>query len=603
MAPWHSKGGQADSFMQFLRFQEFMSGQANGSSRGGPEHKVKGKGKGSANSQHRDQGTGINLTRPIRRDEPLYAGRTASEVTDIIARGGWAGKRQFLRYKGNVHTALRKDGDLTCPRCNSATCRPWKEVCWVCGATVPGGGMAEDQPRKKAPAKGGKGSSSADEGTQDASDDVNEFVLPKASAMASVKRRPPSTVATVLASASLKTPQAPQTYAEAAATPPPTGAHQPAPSSSDGAPSPPPDPDLLTGSALGHYKALVAILPATDPARAGLVERLERHRAAEARAKRLAADAKQDTVDFTGKTFECILAHHESTLATLKKRAAEGSAKREADQEARRKELDRDRAVLQKAADMARRELDEFDELAALRTAEWEASEQAKAADLQEQISRAQEEVHRARTALLAAPAPNTKLGHDATAEAGTGTGSGNGKEEVGDKGGAGNGKDSIMPSPPTPQQFSPMITPPKLHPPSDPTALGRLQWALAVFRQWSQQAEEWPLTPEMLGLTVLELSQLVGSDIWARSPLVSEQAAIPRSLRGSIQIALSGLEVTAAAEAAASVALRQGLEVHYAANVTTGSTTDRDSAAPPPGKHARTETAAATGSGSDVDM
>ncbi len=602
MAPWHSKAGQADTFMQFLRFQEFMSEQGKGSARVGPKLKGKGKGKGAAESQNREQFTGIDLSRPVRRDEPLHAGRTATEVADIIARGGWAGKRQFLKYRGDVYTAIRKDGDLSCSRCKSATCRPWNEACWICGAAVPGGGKAGDQPRKKPPAKGTKGSS-ADDGTQDPAEDCDEFTLPKASAMASVKRRPPSTVATVLASASLKSPQTAQTYAEAAALTPPNGAHQPAHPASDGSPTPPPDPDLLSGAALGQVKALVAILPATDSTLPGLMERLEKHRAAEARAKRLAADAKQDTVDFTGKTYECILAHHESTVATLKKRAAEASAKRESDQEARRKELDRDRAVLQKAADMARRELDEFDELAALRTAEWEASEQARAADLQEQIHRAQEEVQRAKAALLAAPAPNTKLGHDSAAETTTGTGKGSGGVEVGVKGGGGNEMDTLVRNPPSPHQFSPMITPPKLHPPTDPTALGRLQWALAVFRQWSQQAEEWPLTPEMLGLTVLELSQLVGSDIWARSPLVSEQAAIPRSLRGSIQIALSGLEVTAAAEAAASDALRKSLEVHYAAAATAGTAAGRDEAAPPPGKHARTEATTAAGSGSDVDM
>ncbi len=602
MAPWQPKSGQTDTFMQFLRFQEFMSGQGKDNARSGHKHKGKGKGKGAADSQNREQGTGIDLSRPIRRDEPLHAGRTASEVADIIAHGGWAGRRQFLKYKGNVHTAIRKDGDLSCSRCKSATCRPWKEACWICGATVPGGGSVEDLPKKRSPAKGGKGGT-AEDGTQDAADDSDDFSLPKASAMASVKRRPPSTVATVLASASLKSPQPPQTYAEAAAMTPPNGAHQPAPLSSDGAPPSPSDPDLLTGPALGQVKALVAILPASDSTRAGLMERLERHRSAEARVKRLAADAKQDTVDFTGKTFECILAHHESTLASLKKRAAEGSAKREADQEARRKELARDRAVLQKAADMARRELEEFDELAALRTAEWEASEQARAADLQEQITRAQEEVNRAQAALLAAPAPNTKLGHDSAAEASTGPGKGSGGDEVGGKGGGGNGKNLTVLSPPNPQLFSPMIAPPKLHPPSDPAALGRLQRALAVFRQWSQQADEWPLTPEMLGLTVLELSQLVGGDIWARAPLVSEQAAIPRSLRGSIQIALSGLEVTAAAEAAASDALRRSLDVHYAATATTGSTTVRDESAPPPGKHARTEAAETVGNGSDVDM
>ncbi len=599
MPPWHTKTGQTDAFLQFLRFQDYISGQEIGKQHGAPKLKGKGKGKGVAKSPNQELGTGLNLSRPIRRDEPLYAGRTAQEVSDIISCGGWAGKRQFIKFKGEYHTGIHKEGDLTCPRCKIATCRPWKEVCWICGASVPGGGKTEEQPKKKTPGKGGK-TSSTDGGPLDATDDGDDFVLPKASAMASVKRRPPSTVATVLASASLKTPP---TYAEAVAQNPPTGAHQPAPPPAACTPTPPADPDLLTGPTLGQVKALVALLPATDPARTGLMERLERHRAAEARQKRQAADAKLDTVDFTGKTYECILAHHESQLANLKKRAAENSAKREADQESRRKDREKDRAVLQRAADMARKELEEFDKLVALRTAEWEASEQAKAADLQEQINRAVEEVHRAKAALLAAPAPNTKLGHDCASEAGTGAGKGRGGDDGGIKGGNGNGKELIERKPPTPQQFSPMITPPKLQPPTDPTALERLQRALAVYRQWSQQVEEWPLTPEMLGLTTQELSQLVGNDIWARSPLVSEQASIPRSLRGSIQIALSGLEVTAAAEAAASVALRQSLEVHHATGTAMETTVDKDEVSPPPGKHARTDAGAETGTASDVEM
>ncbi len=599
MTPWNTKAGQSDAFLQFLRFQDFIAGREIGNQRGAHKPKGKGKGKGAAKSSDHVMSTGINLSRPIRRDEPLCAGRTAQEVSDIISRGGWAGKRQFIKYKGEFHTGIHKEGDLTCPRCKIATCRPWKEVCWICGATVPGGGKTEEQPKKRTPGKGSKGSSS-DDGPTDATDDGDDFVLPKAASMASVKRRPPSTVATVLASASLKTPP---TYAEVAAQNPPTGAHQPAPPPADSAPTPPADPDLLTGPTLGQVKALVALLPATDPARTGLMERLERHRSAEAKQKRQAADARLDTVDFTGKTYECILAHHESQLANLKKRAAEGSAKRVADQESRRKELEKDRAVLQRAADMARRELDEFDELATLRTAEWEASEQAKAADLQEQINRAQEEVHRAKAAVLAAPAPNTKLGHDGASEAGTGAGKGNGGDEGGIKGGCGNGKGLTEHKHHNPQQFSPLISPPKLHPPTDPTALGRLQRALAVYRQWSQQAEEWPLTPEMLGLSTQELSQLVGSDIWARSPLVSEQATIPRSLRGSIQIALSGLEVTAAAEAAASIALRQSLEAHHAAATAMVAPADEDDVVPPPGKHAKMDTGAETGTASDVEM
>ncbi len=610
MPPWQSQKGQADAFLDFLRFQEYIKEQEVGKQRNPPKPKGKGKGKGAARPSTQEIGTGLNLSRPIKHGEPLFAGRTAQEVNTIITQGGgWVGKRQYTRYKGDIRTGIRKDGDLSCPRCKSATCRPWRETCWICGASVPGGGggkAEEQQHGRKTPGKGVK-SSATDDGPSDSCDDGDDFVLPKASAMASVKRRPPSTVATVLASASLKTPS---TYAEAAAQKPPTGAPQPAPPPSDGSPSSPTDPDLLTGAALGQVKTLVASLPASVHVRTGLMELLEKHRAAEARQKRQAADAKQDTVDFTGKTYECILAHHESQLANLKKRAAESSAKREADQEVRRKDRERDRAILQRAADMARKELEEFDELAALRAAEWDASEQAKEADLLDQIKRASEEVERARAAVLAAPAPNTKLGHDPTSGAGTGAGNGTGGCVGGISGGSGNRESRIGLGTPSPQQFSPLVAPPKLHPPTDPAALERLQRALAVCWQWQQQAEEWPLTPQMLGLSTHELSQLVGDAIWSRSSLVSDQAAIPRSLRGSILMALSGLEVTAAAEAAASVALRQSLEAHHAAATATATametTNDRDrddDASPPPGKHARIDTDADHAATSDVEM
>ncbi len=167
-------------------------------------------------------------------------------------------------------------------------------------------------------------------------------------------------------------------------------------------------------------------------------------------------------------TYECILAHRETRLAAVKKRAAENSARREADQANRRKDLEKDRATLQKTVDRALKELEEFDELSAVRTAEWEASERAKAADLQEQVERATEEVNRAKAALLAAPAPNTKLGQGGTpetgkdAETGTGRDAGVFRGGKGDGTGLSNGRHS-----PSPKPFTPMIPPP--HPPTHP--------------------------------------------------------------------------------------------------------------------------------------
>ncbi len=358
---------------------------------------------------------------------------------------------------------------------------------------------------------------------------------------------------------------------------------------------------------MGQAKSLLASLPPSAKLRGELVQLLERHRAAEARQKRQAAEARSDTVDFTGKTYECILAHHESHLASLKKRAAENSARREADQECRRQELEKDRAKLQRTVDRARKELEEFDELSAVRAAEWEASEQARATDLQEQIERATEEVERARTTLLAAPAPNTKHGQDSSPPTGKGTGTLKGSDGCGNKGGFGNGRETTDGrSSPTPHQLTPMVAPPKLQPPTDPTALGRLQRALAVYRQWSMQLEDLPLTPGMLGLTTHELAQLVGNDIWARSPLVSELASMPRSLIGAVSIALSGLEVSAAAGAAAVGAALQGQGAHIATAVTAasvGTAPERDEAQAPPNKQAKTDTGAEAGAGSDVDM
>ncbi len=600
MPAWSKALDQDDTLSQFLRFKEFFAAQGNAKMRNSAKPKGKGKGKGLARSLNQELGTGLNQDRPPVRDEQLYAGRTAQEVANVIARGGWVGLRQFGKHKGKIFTGTYKEGDLSCSRCGSATCRPWKEDCWVCGAALPRSGSSRDPPKKRPTGKEGK-SKEQNEEMQDSADESDEYVLPKASDMASVKKRPPSSVATVLASASLKTSPSYAdvvknvTPADAPSTSPPPPANPPAPAS---------DPDLLSGAAMGQVKALLATLPPNVKAREELVHLLERHRAAEARQKRQAAEAKSDTIDFTGKTYECILAHHESQLANLKKRAAENSARREADQASRRQELEKDRAKLQKTVDRARKELEEFDELTAVRAAEWEASEQAKAADLQEQIDRASEEVSRAKASLLAAPAPNTKHGQGGTPETGKGTEAGNGREECGIRRRNGDGKEQAdVRQPPTPKHFTPMITPPKLQPPSDPTALARLQRALAVHQLWSVQEGEWPLTLVMLGLTTQELSQLVGNDIWARSPLVSEQASIPKSLAGSIAIALNGLEVSAAAEAAAQGAVRQVLEAQQTTSTLMESPTEKDEIQATPGNHARTDTGVEAGVGSDVDM
>ncbi len=597
MPPWQKQLDERDAYLELLRFKQYCDSRMGNKTANG-KGKGKGKSRGSGQPQSSDLGTGLDLTRPLQRDEPLYAGRTEQEVSRIISSGGWVGKRQYGKYKGKVFTSLQRDGDLTCSRCRSATCRPFRSDCWVCGAPLLGGGKAKDHTKNGQPNKEHKPKepSGSDQGEND--DDYLD-ALPKAADMASVKRRPPSTATTVLAGASLA---AAPSYAEV------VGASQPAQS-----PSPPPqpsanpapaaaDPDLLDGATLGQVKALVAKLPAAAAEKMVLVKLLEKHVAAEARHKRQDADAKAEAVDFTGWTLECVLAHRETRLAAAKKRLAENSARCEVDQESRRQAHRQDRVKLQKAVDTAVRELKEFDDLTALRSAEWEAAEKAKAADLKEQIERAEEEVARAKAALLAAPAPNTKLGPGGAPEAGKETdgGAGKGEEVAMEEDGRGKGR-SNEPHTRTPNHFLPMITPPKPQPPTDPHALGRLHQAQAVHQLWSVQEGDWPLTPAMLGLSIQELAQLVGEEIWSRSPFVSDHAPIRKSLAGSIAMALNGLEVSAAAQAAAQGAARQMMEAHQTALVATRTAEEDAGPQPPPNKQAKTD--ADAGEGTDVEM
>ncbi len=471
----------------------------------------------------------------------------------------------------------------------------------MCGAPLPDGGKPKDATKKQPPGREGKPNEPIGE-AQGSADEDDIYTLPRASEMASVKKRPPSTAATVLASVALRSSP---TYAEVAGSPPPAAAPSLSPQPAADPPTHTSETDVLSGAMLGKVKSLVAELPATADERQVLAKLLEKHVAAEARLKRQEAEAKSDAADFTGMTYECILAHHETKLAAVKKRAAENSAKRETEQDNRRKELEKDRAKLQKAVDTALKELEEFNELAAVRSAEWEAAERAKASDLQAQVERATEEVNRAKAALQAAPAPNTKLGQSGTSETGKGTESVTAKGMDGFMKGKGDGM--VMAdgrSPTTPKLFTPMITPPpppKLQPPSDPAALGRLQRAQAVHQLWSVQQEEWPLTPSMLGLTTQELAQLVGDVIWTRTPLVSDQASIPKSLAGFIAMALNGLEVSAAAQAAAQGAARQIMEAQQTAAGAQRASAEQDEVQAPPNKHARTGSDA--GGGSDVEM
>ncbi len=581
------------------------SRQSNGTYRRPAKGKGKGKGKGKANSHTSDLGPGLGTDRPQRSGEPRYAGRTEQEVAHVIAnKGGWDGIRQFVKYRGKILTGVFKEGDLRCTRCGSATCRPWKEECWVCGATLPGGGMPKDSSKKKPPGRENK-PKETDEDAHGPSDEYDSLVLPRAADMSSVKKRPPSSAATVLATVALK---ASPTYAEVVAgSPPPHAAPPPTSPPTADAPTTSAEDDAVNEKVMRELRAVMAKLPATAPEVRTLAEFLEKRAETDTRLKRQKAEAKSEAADFTGMTYECVLAHHETRLAAAKKRAAEHSAKREAEQESRRKDQERDRARLQKVVDTAIKELDEFNKLAAQSTAEWEASEKAKAADLQIQVERATEEVSRARAALQAAPAPNTKFGHNDATAAGksSATGSDKGSEDV--MGGKGAGAGNIGVShPPTPKQVQPLITPPKLQPPTDPSALKRLSHARAVHQLWSIQVGDWPLTPEMLGLTTQEIAQLVGEAIWTRAPLMSERAQIPSDLASYISMALMGLEVSAAAQAAAESALgaaRHATEAHRSTANPPSPPADQDECQARPNKHARKDTDAGSGDVTDMEM
>ncbi len=271
MPPWQKKSGENETFLKFLRFQDFLASQGDGKYHNPTKVKGKGKGKGQGKTPNAELGTGLNLNRPLRRDEPLYAGRTVQEVTNIISHGGWVGKRQYGKHGGEFYTGIYKEGDLTCSRCKSATCRPWKEECWVCGASLPGGGTSKDSSKKRPPGRESKPKEPNGE-VQGTADEDDMYMLPKASEMASVKKRPPSTAATVLASASLKTRP---TFAEVVTNTPSTTTPSPPSPPADCSPTPASDADILNGTTLGKVKALVAELPATTAERLGLVKLLE----------------------------------------------------------------------------------------------------------------------------------------------------------------------------------------------------------------------------------------------------------------------------------------------------------------------------------------
>ncbi len=185
MPPWQRTLDGNEAYLEYLRFRDFYElRQLDGKYQNPARVKGKGKGKGHGKSPNADLGTGLNLNRPLRRDEPLHAGRTEQEVAHIIAEGGWVGSRQYGKHKGKIFTGLYKEGDLCCSRCKSATCRPWKGECWVCGAPLPDGGKPKDATKKQPPGREGKPKEPIGE-AQGSADEDDIYTLPWASEMAS----------------------------------------------------------------------------------------------------------------------------------------------------------------------------------------------------------------------------------------------------------------------------------------------------------------------------------------------------------------------------------------------------------------------------------
>ncbi len=73
-------------------------------------------------------------------------------------------------------------------------------------------------------------------------------------------------------------------------------------------------------------------------------------------------------------------------------------------------------------------------------------------------------------------------------------------------------------------------------------------------------------MTANMLSLSLEECAQLVGEAKWASSPAVSGDAALRPGLVGVIGIALTELEVSAAATAAAQQTAKEAMELIKAA-------------------------------------
>jgi hypothetical protein len=178
--------------------------------------------------------------------------------------------------------------------------------------------------------------------------------------------------------------------------------------------------------------------------------------------------------------------------------------------------------------------------------------------------------VKRATIALERAPSPDTIITEEADGSTGSSGARAGGETDVSmtDDSTAG----ALHPSPPSAAPPSPTpapplgpvvlpAPPPKLQPPTDPKSLERLQGAKVALQVWQVQPHIYPLSPNMLGLTVDECAQLVGAENWAKAPVLDPNAMLRRDIVGIIQVALNELEVSAAAMAAGRDAAKKALE------------------------------------------
>ncbi len=103
------------------------------------------------------------------------------------------------------------------------------------------------------------------------------------------------------------------------------------------------------------------------------------------------------------------------------------------------------------------------------------------------------------------------------------------------------------------PHQNSPRHTTP--HP------LERLRAAKATTQLWQIQARDWAITAEALGLSLDEIAQFVWEANWTRTPVLSTKADLPRPFVGVIGVALTELEISAAAIVARRSAAQEALK------------------------------------------